>query len=89
MPILTDILADIVRWPATFSALATLGSSPALTVQIYCRENHIQYHKNDPKSYWEDRDYYNKVDNKIMPLPVARNSKDKPGVKGSYTTLGR
>ncbi|KAF2848240.1 hypothetical protein T440DRAFT_470349 [Plenodomus tracheiphilus IPT5] len=73
---------------ATFAKLATLGSSPGLTVQIYCRENHIRYHKGDPKSYWEDTDYYSKVNNKQMPIGAAPNSQNKPGSKGSYTTLG-
>ncbi|KAH4011826.1 hypothetical protein HBI81_047300 [Parastagonospora nodorum] len=72
----------------TLNAVATLGSSTTLNVQIYCRENHIRYHKDDPKSYWEDRDYYSRANGKMMPIGVARNSKDKPGVKGSYTTLG-
>jgi hypothetical protein len=73
----------------TLGALATLGSSTTLNVQINCRENHIYYRDNDPKKYWEDRDYYSRGNNKMMPIGVARNSKDKPGVKGSYTTLGK
>ena len=73
----------------TLGRLATLESSTTLNVQIYCRENHIHYHKDDPKSYWEDRDYYSRTNGQMMPIGVAKNSKDKPGVKGSYTTLGK
>jgi hypothetical protein len=73
----------------TLGALATLEISTTLDVQIYCRENHIQYRNNDPKKYWEDIDYYSRSSGKRMGIGAGRNSKDKPGSKGSYTTLGK
>ena len=47
---------------------------------IYCTENHIVRHKNDPTSYWEDKDYASRPNGKQMAISVDRGAQ-KPGFR--------
>lgn len=38
---------------------------------VYCTENHIKLHNNDPATYWEDIGMISHLNGQNMPIPMG------------------
>jgi hypothetical protein len=56
-------------------------------VFIFCTENHVVRYKDRPSNWWHDEQFISIPTGRTMGVPIAKGV-FKPGVKGSYTTIG-